>query len=147
MAIRKEGRLLSEFNMPLTFNIVTQEKFLHELARSEKYFSEAGKFVGLSHFIKVHLGKMGFDYRWSIKIAANLQNIGKIEFYKVMPPEYEIEVTEVRLQESSTAQSALRIIPVARSLHVNFMAAESIAPTSMINWRNPWLQNHADNPI
>ncbi len=133
--------------MPLTFNIVSQDKFLYELARSEKYFSQAGKFVGLSHFIKVHLGKMGFDYRWSIRVAVSLQNIGKITLYKVMPQEYEIEVTAIRLQESSTAQSALRIIPVARLLRVNFMAAESISPTPMINWRNPWLQNQADNPI
>ncbi len=84
--------------MPLKFNMVTQEIFLHELARAEKYFSEAGKFVGLSHFIKGHLGPRGFDYRSSIRIAVWLQAIGKIQFYKVRPTAYEVEVTALRLQ-------------------------------------------------
>ena len=87
--------------MPLIFNMVSQEIFLHELARAEKYFSEAGKFVGLSHFIKGHLGQRGFDYRASIRTAVWLQANGKIEFYKVIPPAYEVEITAVRLRKWS----------------------------------------------
>jgi len=90
---------MCEYNMPYIFNLVSQETFLHELARAEKYFSEAGQFVGLSHFIKRHLGRMGFDYRQSIRTAVWLQTLGKIEFYKVKPPAYEVELTAVRLQQ------------------------------------------------
>lgn len=102
--------------MPLTFSIVSQETFLHELGRAEKYFSEAGKFVGLSHFIKGHLGPMGFDYRASIRTAAWLDSIGKIEFYKVRPPVYDVEITAVRLRAFSKA--SLQYSPF--QLHKNF---------------------------
>jgi len=101
--------------MPPTFNIVTQEMFLHELASAETYFSEARKFVGLSHFIKGHLGQMGFDYRASIRIAGKLQAIGKIEFYKVKHPAYDVEITAVRRQKNSTVKAVLLLTPVTRS--------------------------------
>lgn len=89
--------MMCEYNMPLIFNLVSQETFLHELERAEKYFSEAEKFVGLSHFIKGHLGPMGFDYRQPIRTAVWLQAIGEIELYKVKPPTYDVEITAVRL--------------------------------------------------
>lgn len=44
---------------------------------------------------------MGFDYRQSIKTAAWLHAIGKIEFYKIKPPSYDIEITAVRLKSFS----------------------------------------------
>lgn len=93
--------MICEINMSLKFNFVSQETFLHELARAEIYFSEAGKFVGLWHFIKGHFGPMGFDYRQSIRTAVWLQAIEKIEFYKVKPPAYEFEITAVRLKTFS----------------------------------------------
>lgn len=109
---------MCEFNMPLIFNFVSQETFLHELARAEKYFLDAGKFVGLSHFIKGHLGPMGYDYRQSIRIADWLQAIGKIEFYKVKPPAYDVEITAVRLKTFSKLFAATLWVPPHKQMRL-----------------------------
>lgn len=92
--------------MPLLYRFVTQETFLRELAKAEQYFNEPGKYVGLSHFVRGHLGSIGFDYRRSFMIAEKLHSIGKIEFYKVIHPEYDVALTAVRLQESSAVKAA-----------------------------------------
>lgn len=117
--------------MPPKFKFVTQEMFLRELASAEKYFSDPGRFVGPSHFINGHLGPMGFDYRASIKIAVKLQAIGRIEFYKIKPPAYDVEVTAIRMQESSAVKAALLIIPVARSFRSVSKKAGTIDPSLM----------------
>lgn len=85
----------------LAFEVVTEEKFMHELARAEQYFDEPGKYVGLSHFIKGHLGPMGYDYASSYSVAEKLHALGRIEFYKAKHPTDEYEVTAVRATEVS----------------------------------------------
>ncbi len=85
----------------LAFEVVTEEKFMHELARAEQYFDEPGKYVGLSHFIKSHLGTMGYDYANSYAVAEKLQALGRLEFYKVKHPNDEYEVTAVRVIEAA----------------------------------------------
>lgn len=82
--------------------------FLNELASAEQYFYEAEKYVGLVHFIKRHLGPMGFDYRGSFMIAGQLQAVGKIAFYKVNPPSYKAEVTAVCLSVYQWPESDMR---------------------------------------
>jgi hypothetical protein len=85
----------------LAFEVVTEEKFMYELARAEQYFDEPGKYVGLSHFIKGHLGPMGYDYASSYSVAEKLQALGRLEFYKAKHPTDEYEVTAVRATEVS----------------------------------------------
>jgi hypothetical protein len=92
--------------MPLLYRFVTQETFLRELASAEQFFDKPGKYVGLSHFVRGHLGPMGFDYRRSFIIAEKLHLIGVIEFYKVIRPDYKVELTAIRLQESSRVNAA-----------------------------------------
>lgn len=92
--------------MPFIYNFVTQETFLRELAIAEQYFDEPGKYVGLSHFVRGHLGSMGFDYRRSFIIAEKLKSLRKVEFYKVIHPDFGVELTAVRLQESLHVKEA-----------------------------------------
>lgn len=84
----------------LAFEVVSEDRFMQELARAEQYFDEPGKYVGLSHFIKGHLGPMGYDYASSYSVAEKLQALGKLEFYKALHPTEEYEVTAVRSKET-----------------------------------------------
>lgn len=129
--------------MLLTFISIDPETFLSELARAEKYFSEAGKFVGLSHFIKGHLGPMGFDYRESVKIAVALQASGKIEFYKVPPPAYAVEVTAIRLKQSGEDKANLPPAPAIRSFRRPLRKRSSNIP--LLISRKTGCANFAEN--
>lgn len=78
------------------FDVVTEDKFLAELERAEQYFHEPGTFVGLSYFIRGHLGPMGYDYTSSYSVAEKLQALCKVEFYKTKHPTDDYEVTAIR---------------------------------------------------
>ncbi len=78
------------------FEEVSEDKFLSELERAERYFDEPGKYVGLSHFVKGHLGLMGYDYAASYSMAEKLQALGKVDLYKVQHPGEDYEVTAIR---------------------------------------------------
>lgn len=88
------------------FSVVDEDKFLSELERAEHYFDEPGKFVGLSHFVKGHLGPMGYDYAASYEVAEKLQTLGKVEYYKAKHPTDDYEVTAIRLMKAAPAPKA-----------------------------------------
>jgi hypothetical protein len=79
------------------FDIVTEEIFLAELASEEKKLGSPDKFVGLAHFVKTHLGSLGYDYTSSYDLTSRLEAQGKIETYKVDNPYGEFPTTAIRL--------------------------------------------------
>lgn len=54
------------------WNVITESEFLEELRRREEYFSKGNGFVGLAHFVKMHLGAKGYSYKSSYDMASRL---------------------------------------------------------------------------
>lgn len=67
-------------------DVITEEKFLEELTNEEKTLAGSDKFIGLAHFVKTHLGSLGYDYRSSYELTSRLEALGSIETYKVDNP-------------------------------------------------------------
>ena len=66
---------------------ITEEEFLAELRSQElHYATKRGGFVGLTRFVRFHLGELGFDYRASHEMIARLEQAGEIEVYYVENP-------------------------------------------------------------
>jgi len=80
-----------------TFDVITEDKFLSELEKQETYFHQRGGFVGLSHFVKQHLGYQGYDYYSSYDMASRLEAQAKIEMYQEEHPTENYPVTAVRI--------------------------------------------------
>lgn len=60
---------------------ITEEQLLLELEKQESFSKVRQGFVGLAHFVKVHLGYQGFDYSNSYTIINSLSERGIIEIY------------------------------------------------------------------
>lgn len=85
------------------FDQISEEVFMAELAKAEQFFNEPGKYVGLSHFVKGHLGPHGYDYAASYDLAEKLERLNKVELYKAKHPVEDYEVTAIRaLPDTST---------------------------------------------
>ena len=60
---------------------IDEDELLEQLEKQEDFSQERGGFVGLSHFVKVNLGYLGYDYSSSYKLIDELQQHGVIEVY------------------------------------------------------------------
>jgi len=79
------------------FDVVTEEVFLEELKKQQEYFHAKGGFVGLSHFVKEHLGYKGYDYGASYEMASRLEAQGKVGMYQVDNPTGDFPVTAINI--------------------------------------------------
>ena len=100
---------------------INKETFLFELGKAERYFAKADKFVCLSHFIKFHLGKLGFYYSSSIRIAKSLQISGDIEIYKFTPSTYTAAVVAIRSRDQSSDNDSIQIIPASKTVRSTYL--------------------------
>jgi len=78
-------------------DVITEDKLLAELSGQQETLSGSDKFVGLSHFVKDHLGNLGYDYASSYELVSRLEAQGKIETYKVENPYGDFPTTAIRL--------------------------------------------------
>jgi hypothetical protein len=60
---------------------ITEEELLRELTHQERFSEFRGGYVGLSHFVKVHLGYQGYDYATSYQLIDDLARRGLVEVY------------------------------------------------------------------
>jgi hypothetical protein len=84
-------------------DVITEEKFLSELASQEKMLKGSDKFIGLAHFVKTHLGNLGYEYASSYDLVSRLEAQGKVETYKVENPYGEFPTTAIRLVKDKPA--------------------------------------------
>ncbi|NWH04684.1 hypothetical protein [Desulfobacter latus] len=78
------------------FDIISEDKLLEELKSQYEQFLSTDGFVGLSHFVKNHLGILGFDFRSSYELISLLEKKGLVEIYKVDNPVGDYEVSAIR---------------------------------------------------
>ena len=76
---------------------VDEEVFLTELKNAEAHFCEPGQYVVLSHFVKTHLGGLGYHIPSSFDMADKLNQHKKVEIYKVNHPIDGYEVSAIKL--------------------------------------------------
>ncbi len=76
---------------------ITEEIFLEELHNEESHFkNKPNGFVGLSRFMNIHLGSLGYDH-YSIKnMCEILDEKGGIEIYHVDNPDSEFKTAAIR---------------------------------------------------
>jgi hypothetical protein len=86
------------------YKIITEEELTDQLKKREEYYSRTNGFVGLTSFIKNHLGLLGYDYKASHALINSLAQQGKIEIYHVEGPN-EFKVAAIRSKQA-TAQPA-----------------------------------------
>lgn len=86
------------------FQDVDEESFLAELKNSEAHFCEPNQYVVLSHFVKTHLGHLGFYIPSSFEMADQLNKRGKVEIYKVQHPTDNFEVSAIRIMDDSSSR-------------------------------------------
>ncbi|MEK6282759.1 MAG: hypothetical protein AABN95_20560 [Acidobacteriota bacterium] len=79
------------------FAVISDEQFLEELRSAESYFARNNGFVGLTHFVRRHLGDKGFDFRASFEIASRLSKQGRVEVYKVKNPHEDYPTSAIRI--------------------------------------------------
>lgn len=60
------------------YRIITEETLLEELARRESSVEVTGGFVGLSDFVKNHLGSQGYDYKSTYVLINKLNDERKV---------------------------------------------------------------------
>lgn len=60
---------------------ITEETLLIELAGQEQFSESRGGYVGLSHFVKVHLGYQNYDYATSYYVINEMVRRGIVEIY------------------------------------------------------------------
>jgi uncharacterized protein YbcV (DUF1398 family) len=89
------------------FAVITDDEFLEELTSAESYFGRNNGFVGLTHFIRRHLGDKGFDFRASFEIASRLNKQGLVEIYKVDNPHDEYQTSAIRIGKNAGLSSDL----------------------------------------
>jgi hypothetical protein len=81
------------------FDDIDEETFLTELKNSQAHFCEPSQYVVLSHFIKTHLGRLGFYIPSSFEMADQLNMQGKVEIYKVNHPTDGYDVSAIKIQD------------------------------------------------
>lgn len=84
-------------------DVITEEEFLAELASQEGTLNGSDKFIGLAHFVKTHLGNLGYDYGSSYDLTSRLEAQGKVETYKVENPYGEYPTTAIRSVNATPA--------------------------------------------
>jgi hypothetical protein len=80
-------------------DVITEEKYLAELAGEQTRLKGTDKFIGLSHFVKTHLGSLGYEYASSYDLTSRLEAQGKVETYKVDNPFGDFPTTAIKLVE------------------------------------------------
>jgi len=88
-----------------TWNVITESEFLEELRKREEYFSKGNGFVGLAHFVKVHLGVKGYSYKSSYDMASRLGKKGIVEIYNESNPYGDEPVAAIRIVQNQMAQA------------------------------------------
>lgn len=63
------------------FSPIDEATLLRELATREEYSNKRGGYVGLGHFVTMHLGPMEYDYAASFDVINSLVRRGIIEIY------------------------------------------------------------------
>ena len=89
------------------FAIITDDQFVEELRSAESYFARNNGFVGLTHFIRRHLGDKGFDFRASFEIASRLNKQGRVQIYKVDNPHDEYQTSAIKIINDAGATADL----------------------------------------
>ena len=83
------------------WNQISDHEFLKQLGEQERRFHGTGGFVGISRFVKFHLGAQGYNFRASYEVANRLEEEGKIETYQVENPGGEHTTTAIRLADNA----------------------------------------------
>ena len=94
---------------------VSEDDFLKELASQQTFFASKGGFVGLNHFVKIHLGSRGYDYRASYQLLDALKSDNKVEVYEVKNKRLGGYPTEaLRLVEKTGGKSFMPAVAVTK---------------------------------
>lgn len=81
------------------YKVISEDELLENLTKVEEEYSTTDRWVGLSSFVKNHLGLLGYDYATSYSVINQLEQKGKVEIYPINRP-YGFSVTAVKLKKS-----------------------------------------------
>lgn len=81
------------------YKVISEDELLENLTKVEEEYSATERWVGLSSFVKNHLGLLGYDYATSYSVINQLEQKGKVEIYPINRP-YGFPVTAVKLKKS-----------------------------------------------
>ncbi|MGC1393684.1 MAG: Swt1 family HEPN domain-containing protein [Coleofasciculaceae cyanobacterium] len=81
------------------YKVISENEMLENLKQVEEKYSATNRWVGLSSFVKNHLGLLGYDYATSYSVINQLEQKGKVEFYTINSS-HGFPVTAVKLKKS-----------------------------------------------
>lgn len=67
------------------YTSITEEELLTVLDQQETLSKSGGRYVGLSYFVRVHLGERNYDYSTSYSVIGDLARKGLVEIYDATP--------------------------------------------------------------